>query len=201
MAARDKSEFDASIARTLTRPSVQAAATIYEYEQGAKQGRNINAFVGELSAQADAVIKGDLRRVEAMLVAQAHTLDEVFNNLARRAYRNMGEHLPAAETYLRLALKAQSQCRASLETLAQIKNPPIVYAKQANIANGPQQVNNGISPQAREIEKPQNKLLEAKHGERLDTGAAGAASNPDPQLAALGKIDRPQDRIRKNEGI
>ena len=30
------------------------------------------------------------------------------------------------------------------ETWAAIKNPPIVCAKQANISNGPQQVNNGI---------------------------------------------------------
>jgi len=41
-------------------------------------------------------------------------------------------------------LKAQSQCRATLEALAAIKNPPIVYARQANIAAGPQQVNNGV---------------------------------------------------------
>ena len=44
----------------------------------------------------------------------------------------MNEHLPAAETYMRLALKAQSQCRATLETLANIKNPPTVFARQAN---------------------------------------------------------------------
>jgi hypothetical protein len=37
---------------------------------------------------------------------------------------------------MRLALKAQSQCRATLETLAQIKNPPVVLARQANIAQG-----------------------------------------------------------------
>ena len=42
---------------------------------------------------------------------------------------------------MRLSLKAQGQCRATLETLAVIKNPP-VFAHQANIAHGPQQVNN-----------------------------------------------------------
>ena len=51
--------------------------------------------------------------------------------------------MQAAETYVRLALKAQAQCRATLETLATIKNPPVVYARQANIAAGRQQVNNG----------------------------------------------------------
>jgi hypothetical protein len=42
---------------------------------------------------------------------------------------------------MRMALKAQSQCRQTLETLATIKNPPVVFARQANIAQGPQQVN------------------------------------------------------------
>jgi hypothetical protein len=36
-------------------------------------------------------------------------------------------------TYLRLGLKAQSQCRATLETLAAIKNPrPVAFVQQAN---------------------------------------------------------------------
>jgi hypothetical protein len=48
----------------------------------------------------------------------------------------------ACETYLRLALKAQSQCRATLETLAAIRNPqPVAFVRQANIAHGPQQLN------------------------------------------------------------
>jgi hypothetical protein len=57
----------------------------------------------------------------------------------------MGEHFDAFERYLRLALKAQNQCRATLETLAAIKNPPVVFTKQANInhGNGNQQINNG----------------------------------------------------------
>jgi hypothetical protein len=45
------------------------------------------------------------------------------------------------EVRLRLALKAQTQCRATVETLATMKNP-VVFAKQANIAHGPQQINN-----------------------------------------------------------
>jgi hypothetical protein len=48
---------------------------------------------------------------------------------------------------MRMAMRAQNQCRMTLETLATIKNPPVVYAKQANINNGgQQQVNNGVEP-------------------------------------------------------
>jgi hypothetical protein len=75
-----------------------------------------------------------------MLTAQAHTLDAIFNSLAQRAALNMGEYIQACETYLKLALRAQSQCRTTWEALATIKNPPVMgYVRQANIAHGPQQ--------------------------------------------------------------
>ena len=86
------------------------------------------------------------QHAETTLTAQAATLDAIFNEMARRAALNMGEYLDATERYMRLALKAQGQCRATLETLAAIKNPPVIFAKQANIAHGPQQVNNDGFP-------------------------------------------------------
>jgi hypothetical protein len=71
----------------------------------------------------------------------------------------------------------------------------VLFAKQANIAAGPQQVNNGIPApsHAREIEKEQSRLLEAHHEERLDTAAAGATVGADPQLATLGEIHGAED--------
>jgi len=60
--------------------------------------------------------------------------------LANRSALYLGDYLDAAERYMRLALKAQGQCRATLETLAVIKNPPL-FARQANITSSPQQVN------------------------------------------------------------
>ena len=146
---------DDIIARELTRPAISAAGTIQ-----AMKGDNheVNALARELQRQADAVSGGNMTRAEGMLIAQAHTLDEIFNNLARRAHLNMGEYINAAETYMRLALKAQSQCRATLETLAAIKNPPIVYAKQANISNGPQQVNNAAAARTLENQSAPSKL-------------------------------------------
>lgn len=56
------------------------------------------------------------------------------------------------EVFLKLALRAQSQCRATLEILALIKHPqPVAIVKQANIAAGPQQVNN-VQPAAPQSE-------------------------------------------------
>jgi hypothetical protein len=57
-----------------------------------------------LQRQVDAVNGGNMTRAEGMLVAQAHTRDELFNNLARRARGQ--EHLLQYETHFRLALKA-----------------------------------------------------------------------------------------------
>jgi hypothetical protein len=91
----------------------------------------------------------------------------------------------------------------TLETLALMKNPaPIAFVRQANIAHGPQQVNNGPAPagdpsRARETENLQNKLLEAQHGERLDTGAADTARAADPAMASLGLVHGAEDSSRQ----
>ena len=95
------------------------------------------------------------------------------------------------ECNMRMALRAQSQCRATLETLAAIKNPPVLFARQANVTTGPQQINNGVaeSSRAREIEAERTQLLRADHGERMDTGTAGATGRGDPALATVGTLD------------
>lgn len=142
------------------------------------------------------VTKGDMREPERMLMGQAMALQTIFANLANRAALNMGEHMNATERYMRLALKAQAQCRATLETLAMLKTPPVVIARQANVTTGPQQINNGMAApsRAREIETQPNELLEANHGERMDTRAASTTSGADPAMATLEEIDRPADR-------
>ena len=80
---------------------------------------------------------------------------------------------------MRLALRAQGQCRATAETLAAIKNGPAVFARQANIAHGPQQVNNTLAvARAGNVETAPNEPLEA-HAKRLDSGTTSAASARD----------------------
>lgn len=187
-----------TMAHTSLRPTVQAALTLMDYNKSFGE-MSINVLVDDLGRQCKLANDGDLNRAEAILTAQAHTLDAIFNNLARRASLNMGEYLDAAETYLRVALKAQSQCRATLETLALLKNPPnVVFVQQANIAHGPQQVNNGTAQsgeasRARETENQQSKLLEGQHGERLDTRTARATGGTNPPLETMGAINRAKD--------
>lgn len=190
----------AMLAKIALRPSVRAAATTQSYSKPQFGNADLTTLVEELGAQISAVNRGDLQRPEAMLIAQAHTLEAIFHELARRAGLNMGEYLDAAEMYMRLALKAQSQCRATLETLATIKNPPasVAFVRQANIAHGPQQVNNApLTPdtasRARESETPPSKLLEATNGNVLDTGTTTPTSGADSHLEAVGAIDRTED--------
>lgn len=142
--------------------------------------------------------KGDfMRTAEETLLSQAAALDLVFGSLARRAKLNMGEghYLQAADTYMRLALRAQNQCRMTFETLAKIKNPPVVFAKQANIAHGHQQVNNGDAVPVAHVEETGSRpieLLEAPHAkpEWMDAGAARAATPGDPPMATMEAINR-----------
>jgi hypothetical protein len=192
---------DAQLARLAVAPSLQAALTIKQFN--APTGDvELTALVDELRSLARDASGGNLERAEAMLTIQAHTLDAIFNSLARRSARNAGEYIQACETYMRLALKAQSQCRATLETLAAIKNPqPVTFVRQANVAHGPQQVNNAADPageasRARESENRPNKLLEQQHGERLDTGAPLAAGISNPSLEAVAVVHRPEDSGR-----
>jgi hypothetical protein len=95
------------------------------------------------------------------------------------------------EGIMRLALKAQSQCRATLETLAAVKNPPVVYARQANVTSGPQQINNGVDlSRVRENVNAPNRLSGEAHELRQDTRASGAASAIDSSLEAVASVNR-----------
>jgi hypothetical protein len=98
---------------------------------------------------------------------------------------NMGEYIEASEKYMRLALKAQAQCRATIETIATLKNPPVVFARQANISAGPQQVNNGPATRAEVSSNRPNELLEQSHEPRMDPGAPRQAGSSDPALVPV----------------
>ena len=189
-----------AIARTILRPSVQAALTLKNIGRH-RDETSIEALVDELSEQCKAASAGDLRRGEAMLVAQAHCLDALFNRLAVISMNNILTNVGVAETLMRLALRSQGQCRATHETLALMKNPPnVAFVKQANIGQAVQ-VNNGTAPhgaasRAGETKIEQTKLLEHSSGERLDFGASTAAGKADSAMAALEPLHRAKDGSR-----
>lgn len=157
-------------------------------------------FIGTITRlikEGEKIQDGNLVHIERVLLIQAQTLDTMFNNLACRA--TLTDFVEPLEALLRVALRAQSQCRATLETLANIKNPPqVAFVKQANIGHN-QQVNNHVKPEpsrAQENKNQQNQLLEQSNGKRLDIGTQGKAINADKKLAAVGKIHRAKNRRR-----
>jgi hypothetical protein len=182
----DKEQAEAT-AKLAMRPSVQGAGVAHEYLKQPFGNLDMGALVDCLSGGVEDVWAGDMKRAEAMLYGQATALQAIFMNLARRA--NSQEYLKHFETYLRLAMKAQSQCRATLETLAAIKAGPVVIARQANIAHGPQQVNNGVAAnnaqtpaRAEQLESAKSELLENRRRRTVETVAP--SNDRDAMLAS-----------------
>lgn len=196
--AEEKSRMDKHLANCALLPSTHAAVTISEFGKIFGE-QDLSTLINELRETSKAITDGDLGRVEAMLVMQAHSLQAIFTNMSRRAIS--AEYLPQLQTFMNLALKAQAQCRCTLEALAEIKFPKSpTFVRQQNIGYQ-QQVNNrgaesGVSQQVRapartgDSTNQSNELLEAKPHERLDRGTAHAASGTDTQLETVGAVHR-----------
>ena len=177
---REDESDDVALSKTLLKPEVSAAFCL----QALQPINTVGGLRAALTEQINDVHNGNLQRPEAMLLTQAHTLDALFNSLAQKAL--VQTEMPRHESYMRLAFKAQAQCRTTLEALATIKNPPIIFAKQANITNGHQQINNGIyAPRTENNQNQPNELLTELPHETLDSGRKGEAIEVYTELAAL----------------
>jgi hypothetical protein len=174
------------------------AALVIDAFQADMAGSDVKlvALIEALRKSTDQSKAGDLSNLEAMLIGQATALQSMFTNLAQRAVRS--QQLKHLESFMNLALKAQAQSRATLSALVDLKYPrQSTFVKQANIANGPQQVNNATH--ARKIQPRQNELLEDTNHERLDTGTATAATRGHPTLETLESVHRPKKPRRQGQ--
>ncbi len=184
----DETKRDA-LARTFLSPEIQASASLSMLASGPFSDAGFAELVDALKAITKERKDGGIGRLEETLTAQGVVLDAIFNHLVQRAINNIGHYVETVEIYMKLALRAQSQCRATLETLGNLNRPQI---RQTNIAHGPQQINNSISA---EKANPPNKLVEEKPCEKwLDEGAPKDAVQidvgVDSHLATVGEIDR-----------
>ncbi len=94
---------------------------------------NFQSTMQVLEKTIQQIQSGDLSKIEEMYISQAVSLEVMFTSLARRAKAQ--EKLLQYETHMRFALKAQNQCRATLQALVQLKQPSnTTFVKQANIA-------------------------------------------------------------------
>ena len=195
-------------------PAFHAATVIDTYQANLiGEGVEMTALVEALQESTDKTKAGDLSTLEAMLLGQASALQTIFSSLAKRAQQQ--EYQKHLEAFLGLALKAQAQSRATISALVELKYPRhALFVKQANIAQGHQQVNNGQVPTQEDSstergESPKDLFAEqfkSKHNELLEDVAYGspqmdsrttpATTRNDSKVETLGTIHRSQKRRR-----
>lgn len=144
--------------------------------------------------------KGDLSKLEEMLYSQAVALNMLFANLSRKA--SIQTNVDVRSAIANLALKSQNQSRNTIQTLINLKQPSQTsfIKQQTNVANGHQQINNGVGQSSSEklLNEP-IELLEVNHGKRLDRGTKTTAKRVDTEMEALGAVHRGKDTPRKSK--
>ena len=127
---------------------------------------DIESLADVMEAVSDRVKEGDLSDLEEMLVCQTYSLQHIFMTMALKI--NSTTVVDHIDLFSRYALKAQNQCRSTIATLSEMKNPKrATFIKQQNNAVN-QQINQDEN--SKNLDKPANELLEQTNGERLDTG-------------------------------
>ncbi len=184
-------------------PAANAALVIGEFTDNlaGKGGVGTADVMVSLMDSARTARDGNLSTLEAMLVSQATALQTIFSSYACRAQAQTQYRF--REGFMTMALKAQAQSRATIQAIVELKFPrQATFVSQANIAAGPQQVNNGtksVTPtRTKQNPNQQSKLLEETHdgSTYLDTRATTAATRGDPAMAAVGEIHRTKKRRR-----
>lgn len=175
-----------------------AAAGVISLQPGMEDA--LGPLMIRLHEQAQAIQRGDMGQVDAMFINQAVALQTLFLTLLQDA--KAAVTATEKQSLTQLALRAQSNSRATLQALVDAKNPRhFNVIQQANVAHN-QQVNNGTPPPAREKnrENAQNEqfVIERDHGSTtLDGGAEAAAGRLDQDVVTVEEIHRPAKRRRQ----
>lgn len=142
-ATKDESQAD-TMARVMTGPFIRHGILsngVADKMMGKLPGEpRFDDNAKAIKAKAELVEGGDLTLASEILTAQALTLDAMFTELARRATLNMGDYIKATETYARLALKAQANSRATIESLLKLHQPRVQTVKHVHVNEGAQAV-------------------------------------------------------------
>jgi len=153
---------------------------------------DLTEAVTVMQEKSEKIIAGDLSELESTLTAQIVSLNAIFSTLARRSASN--EYVSQMEINMRLALKAQAQCARTIEVLSTLKNPPVIFAKQTNIAHGHQQVNNGNQPaHTGKTINSSNELLSEGNNATLDTRGTTETIRADSNMAAVEALNGSED--------
>lgn len=133
-----------SMARKLLQPTLKNAAAASAFTEkmmgNSLELPGIGDYADHIHAVTHDAAGGDIQMARKVLAAQAITLDSMFAEFARRAALNMGVHINAAERYGRLAIRAQSNCRTTLEALAKLHLPREQTVRNVHVNEGGQAV-------------------------------------------------------------
>jgi hypothetical protein len=141
--AKDGDDRDVLLAKLALGPGARHAATASNFAASLfsdKHQSPIMASTAAIAGTMAAARNGDKAMPSDILAAQAVVLDTMFTELARRSAINMGQHIDAADRYMRLALKAQANCRATLEALAKLHQPREQTVKHVHVNEGGQAI-------------------------------------------------------------
>ncbi len=90
----------------------------------------------EIMAEAcEKVRSNDLRDQRDILTSQAMALDAIFTLMVARSENNMKDHFTAAERFMRMALKAQAQCRTTIDALDRLARGGEQVIKHVHVDN------------------------------------------------------------------
>ena len=123
---------DRLLADVVAQGLVVNASTAMRFVKPEYSGLSLTDMVASLRESGEAMTRNDMALAERMLYAQTVALNAMFGEMARVAHCNLFKNPEVADRYMRLSLRAQSQSRATVETLAAMKNPPAVFTRQAN---------------------------------------------------------------------
>lgn len=169
-------------ARAMLEPGIRHGAVALGFGAQAYGGQAppaLGSVVDQLRKTMDEAEAGGTATANRMLAAQAAALDAMFTELCRRAQLNANDFPDAAEKYIRLALKAQARCAATLETLAHIQRPGSEAPRHVTVADGGQAI---IADQFHHHAGSQNgKTADQPHAPREDGASAPLlGENQDP---------------------
>jgi len=124
---------------------------------------DLKSITDALKTASDQVKNGNLSNLEEMLVCQSYSLQHMFMTMASKISGTTNpDHI---DLFARFALKAQNQCRSTIATLTEMKNPKrATFIKQQNNAVN-QQINQDKN--SKKLDKPTNERVQYKKVTKL----------------------------------
>ena len=192
-AKQDKQSESERYAKIILSASTMSAVLSADFSKSMFPDVKLADSISALSDKITTIQNGDMQPIEAMLIGQAQALQTMFVSLGRQAASKTS--LPQYTAFMNLALKAQTQSRATIQALTELKYPKQTnFVKQANIANGHQQINNGQASnetstrapaRTKKIEHQPNELLSEMNHATLDSSGTATTGAIDQAMATV----------------